>query len=216
MTDRLSPQYVGADCEKISFATLEKIIDPEHEAIRFPEPSLENLTEYQMSPADLREAGHDLPEDDEDPDEALAIAITRFKESDQYYEWQGGYVPVSASIWPCDPFTDVEKLVQTLSEQYVSCVFVDVELDGKEYKGFMLNAGGMNLSDDLAIAYIEAGCIPPVTLLDQAFRNTRKDEWKDKFADAMAQAARWYASEASRMGELLARHHEPEAPSLTI
>lgn len=211
MTDRLSPHYIGATTESLGKVTFEKLIGAELEAIQYPEPNLSDVSQYGMSPDALRDEGYDLPEDEEDPEEALEFAVNHFKQSDQYYEWQDGFVPVSSMLWPCDPLNDVTKLVQALNDQYVSCCFVSGELDEKEYKGFMVTGGNMNLSDHVAIAYIEAGFIPPLEVLEQAVRNTRKQEWKDRFLVALEQASAWYAGDVERMNETLARYRTTEA-----
>lgn len=210
MSDRFSPHYIGTASISLASETYDKLMDVDREAIQQPEPTLEDVTQFGMSPAELRDQGYDLPEDDEDPEEALEFAINHFKQSDAFYEWQDENRPVSSIIWPCDPLEDTTKLVQALHDQYLACCYVEGVVDGEEYKGFMLTGGNMNLSDHLAIAYLEAGFIPPAELLDNAVRNTHKAEWKDRLIVAMEQAASWYSHEAERFVEMVTKHKASE------
>ncbi|WP_327210998.1 hypothetical protein [Rhizobium leguminosarum] len=218
--ERLSPTHVGTTSITLDSAIFDALTNAEHDNVVYPEPTLSVLENYGVTPDDLRkQPGSDVPEDEDD---ALEYAIDLFKEDDAYYEWKDTNHPMMMFIWPVDHVSNPQRLANLLEEEGLAVVYVDgtakLELaDGGaaeiEHQGFMLTGGGMNLSDHLAMAYILAEYIPPDAILEDAFRNTHRDEWKERFAKAMEQMAEHYAGQSDRLLERVARFKEPAAPS---
>jgi hypothetical protein len=219
--ERLSPTHVGTTSITLDSAVFDALTSPENDNVVYPEPTLSVLENYGVAPDDLRKSGDaDVPEDE---DEALEYAIDLFKDDDStYYEWKDTNQPMMMFIWPVDHVSNPKALANLIEEEGLAVVYVDgtarLDLaDGGtaeiEHQGFMLTGGGMNLSDHLAMAYILAEYIPPDAILEDAFRNTHRDEWKSKFVKAMEQMADYYAGQSDRLLERVARFKESAAPT---
>lgn len=94
----------------------------------------------------------------------------KFGESDGYSDWRDSFEPVMNFVWPVilpygmDP-QDVASRIDRFAGA-VSLIYFGEHsaFCGEEY-GLALTGGGQDLSDHLAIAYLCAHQIPPVSLL---------------------------------------------------
>lgn len=224
--DRLSPNHIGSTSINLDSALFDALTSAETEAVIYPNPRLSDLEQYGMDPSSLRAQGEDVPEDDE---EALEFAIDAFREEDQYYEWKDTHMPMMMFIWPVDYVSNQMDLAQRIAEEDLAVVYVDgsdtsirLSEDSRydtldmDLKGFMLTGGGMNLADHLAMAYILADYIPPIGLLESAYKNTHRDEWKEKFVAAMEQAASYYSQQSEYLMETVSRYREKEIASPSL
>lgn len=104
---------------------------------------------------------YDDPE--EDAEQALEQAREAFEQSDEYVEWQDGFWPVMNAFWPCEVAYGLDDGVAAARiEAYAGPVTL-VTVDGDQ--GLALTGGGMDLSWNLAAAYVCCGQIPPLCLL---------------------------------------------------
>lgn len=219
--ERLSPNHIGTTSMMLDSALFDALVSPEANSVVYPEPRLSDLEEYDMGPDALRAEGLDVPEDEDD---AVDFAIEHFKEQDVYYEWKDSHQPMMMCIWPVDHVSDQQALAQALADEDLAVVYVDgtgttlrLDDDSKydtldmDLQGFMLTGGGMNLADHLAMAYILADYIPPAALLESAYRNTHREEWKEKFVSAMEQTARYYSLQSEFLLETVSRYRESSA-----
>jgi hypothetical protein len=124
-----------------------------------PRPDADVLREYGF------DGGHDLTTED-----GLNAAIEEFEQSDAYFEWKDGNEPAMNYLWPCEPAygTSMEKAAQLIASHGGATCLVSYQLDGEKYVGIAMTGGGMNLSHDLAAAYVCAGHTPPLELMDNA------------------------------------------------
>ncbi len=92
-----------------------------------------------------------------------------FEQSDGYDEWRQGFDPMMNFVWPVRLGYEVSAktaadLIAVFAPTATLIAFTSDDKVGEEY-GIALSGGGMNLSDQLAIAYLCCGCVPPATLL---------------------------------------------------
>ena len=114
----------------------------------------------------------EFADEDGDDDETLEAAREAFEEDDQSYtEWRDGFYPVMNSAWPIDlPYrADVESIAAKIDD-WAGCVSLMRMTDAFDNWGdpkyaLALTGGGMDLSWNLAAAYVAAGCVPPMRLL---------------------------------------------------
>lgn len=132
-----------------------------------------------------------------------------FQESESYYEWKDGFEPMMNFVWPVmiRYGASAERLAGLLEEfaPTVSLVYFgnDSTHCAEEY-GFALSGGGMNLSDQLAIAYLCAGHVPPSGLLEQlpgVIEKSKRDQVAGPLRAAYRQAAEWHKTQAKRVLE---------------
>lgn len=135
--------------------------------IILPAPTYGDVNEYAsdlLTPAQERVAAK-YP--DRKAPEGLA---EEFEQSDGYHEWKDSFEPMMNYVWPA--FLPYGMDSQTLAERLnVYCPVMSLiyfgehsELCPEEY-GFALTGGGMNLSDQIAAAYLCADQVPPQELL---------------------------------------------------
>ena len=135
--------------------------------VAVPEPTEEDLADLSFSPEELRDSGHEVPDD---ADEARAYAARTFKESDAYEEWARGFLPAMAVLWPCAMTVTPAKAAEAFRREGLACTPVKGQVHGIEVSGIALTGGGMDLSDHIAAAYCLCGQVPPVTVLESALR----------------------------------------------
>jgi hypothetical protein len=215
MTDRLAIPTFFTQAEQLSDEILEGFYDPmkDRDLVVIPDVRLADLERYSHAPSDLADEGYDVPDD---ADEALEYAIDQFRCSEHYYDWENGFRPNKENywLWPCEPRIADHDLANRIHELGLNCCYVNGELLGRNFQGFILTGGGMNLSDDLCMAYITAGCVPPRDLLQDAARNTSDDDWREMLLDAMERAAEFMVGEAESYRETI-EIYRGRAPSLT-
>lgn len=135
--------------------------------VSVPNPGEGDLEEYGFSAEELRAAGHDVPDDAE---EALAYAIAQFMESERYDDWQEGFLPAMAVLWPCAMNVTPAQAAEAFRREGLACTPVKGIIHGTEVSGIALTGGGMDLSDHIAAAYFLCGQVAPVTVLESALR----------------------------------------------
>lgn len=130
-----------------------------------PNPTAEVLKEYGY------EGSEDLT-----TQEGLAAAIEEFQGTRGYDEWRDSNQPVMNYVWPCEmPYgTSKEKAAQLIAEHGGSTCLVSCEIGGESFVGIALTGGGMNLSHDIAAAYVCCGHTPPLAVLDDALSQIRE------------------------------------------
>ncbi|PWC98028.1 hypothetical protein TSO5_03210 [Azospirillum sp. TSO5] len=96
---------------------------------------------------------------------ALDDAIERFKESDAHHEWADTFEPMMNYFWPVELGYGVElEEAATMIDQHAGCATL-VYVESLDTHGIALSGGGMDLSWDLAAAYLCCGCVPPLNIL---------------------------------------------------
>jgi hypothetical protein len=228
MTKGLSIHHFFTEAEPLSVQILEDIqnIEKDIDLVVMPEVNLAVLEEYGATPDHLRDRGDDVPDDE---DEALEYAVGEFQNSDSFYDWEREVRPGDGMLylWPLEippgyddpsdpdhtPF-DHQGLANKLLENGLNCCYISGEHQGRAYQGFILTGGGMDHSDDLAMAYVLAGCVPPNSLLENAVSNTSNDDWKEIFLDCMERGRDFFLARAERFQRTLDMYR-PSAPSLT-
>lgn len=96
--------------------------------------------------------------------------IEQFEETRAGYEWRDAFQPMMNFVWPAFiPYGMSSQDVADRLAQFAPTVslvtFDDDSHCGEDY-GYALSGGGMNLSDQLAAAYLCAHQIPPLSLLE--------------------------------------------------
>jgi len=215
MTERLAIQTFFEQGEPLSDEIIGGFYSPEHDRdiTVIPKVTLSDLDEHDFTPDDLVNQGIDVPDDEDD---AFDFAVEQFRYSDAYYEWEGKLRPNGENywLWHCEPQIGDQELADRIHEMGLNCCYVNGDHMGRTYQGFILTGGGMDLSDELAMAYISAGCVPPRELLSRAVASTRDDDWREAFLDAMARAASFMEGEVESYRETIERYRGA-APSLT-
>ncbi len=147
------------------------------------------------------------------PDRPLPDALREaFEVSDGYYEWRAGFDPMMNYVWPVDIAYQVttETVAALINEFAPTCTLVEftsADKIGADY-GIALSGGGMNLSDQLAIAYLCCGCVPPADLLASVpgvIDGGKLKQCGAALRKAYARAAVHYKQRAARMKEEAAR-----------
>lgn len=225
MSDKLSINHFFIQAEELSDKILADIQDLQNDVdlVILPEPNLSVLEEHGFSPDDLRNAGEDVPDDEDD---ALEFALREFKGSDEFYEWQNGQRPGDGMLylWPLElepaygdptsaPF-DHQGLSNSMLEHGLNCCYISGEHQGRTYQGFILTGGGMNHSQDLCMAYVLAGSVPPHALLQTAVQNSRNDDWREIFLDCMERGLDYLQGQVGQYQNTL-EIYRPGGPSLT-
>jgi hypothetical protein len=228
MTERLAINHFFIQAEELSTQIIQDIqkLEEDKDLVVLPEPTLEVLEQYNAAPDDLLNAGEDVPSDEDD---AIEFAIEQFRFSDSFYEWQNGLRPGEGLefLWPLEPVPsfvdetdpdyvpfDHQGLANKLLENHLNCCYVNGEHQGRRYQGFILTGGNMNLADELAMAYVLAGFVPPHGLLHDAVTNTRNDDWKETFLDCLERGREYMQWQADFYKETLDMYR-PTRPSLT-
>ncbi len=228
MTERLAINHFFIQAEELSAQIIDDIqnIEKDVDLVVLPEPTLSVLEEFGVAPDDLRNAGEDIPSDE---DEALEFALEKFRYSDSFYEWQEGLRPGDGMLylWPLElppgyddptdplyaPF-DHQGLANKMLENNLNCCYISGEHQGRTYQGFILTGGGSNFSEALAIAYVFAGQVPPHSLLDNAVTNTTNDDWREIFLDCMERGRDYMQGQVDFYQRTLDMYR-PSRPSLT-
>ncbi|WP_408903123.1 hypothetical protein [Methylobacterium radiotolerans] len=154
---RLGLRYRDASSMKVDWDLIRS--ENEDGVVVHPRPNADVLREYGF------DGGHDLS-----TEEGLNAAIEEFEQSDAYFQWRDGNEPAMNFFWPCEPAygTSMEKAAQLIADHGGAACLVSYKLGGTEYVGIAMTGGGMDLSHDLAAAYVCAGHTPPLSLMDDA------------------------------------------------
>lgn len=228
MTERLAINHFFMQAEELSAQIIDDIqnVEKDIDLVVLPDPTLAVLEEFGVAPDDLRNAGEDVPGDE---DEALEFALDKFRYSDSFYEWQEGLRPGDGMLylWPLElpfghddpsdpmhaPF-DHQGLANKMLENNLNCCYISGEHQGRTYQGFILTGGGSNFSADLAISYVFAGQVPPHALLHNAVTSTDNDDWKEIFLDCIERGRDYMQGQADFYQQTLDAYR-PSRPSLT-
>lgn len=107
---------------------------------------------------------------EEHDEEALEEAKERFKQSDAFYCWMDGFEPAMNYYWPVELAHDVgpEEAAENIDKFAGSTALVWIK--SADTYAIVLTGGGMDLSWDIAAAYVCCGCIPPSRLLMNLLR----------------------------------------------
>lgn len=101
-----------------------------------------------------------------------------FEGTQEFDEWRASFDPVMSYVWPVSlsyGHAGTEEAARLISEFAPACSLIEFSeemgaliwgdgSDAPEY-GIALSGGGMDLSDELALAYMACGCVPPYRLL---------------------------------------------------
>lgn len=175
-----------------------------------PDVTIEDAREFGFTVDKLQEDDYDVPEEEK---EANKFVVEVFKESDAYEEWKQSLTPAMMYLYECEPEIEGQKFANLLHEHGLSCVFVEGNGDDQT-SGIMLNGGGMDLSDNLAAAYVLAGHVPPYQLLLTAFQAHDHLALKDKLVDAAKQAADYWRNISERFEEIVEKHLDVSGPKI--
>src|SRR3546814_20607146 len=66
---------------------------------------------------------------------------------------------------------DLQACADRIAEHAPNCCLISFSDDGRSHTGIGMTAGGMDLSADLAAAYICCGYVPPMTIMESAIRD---------------------------------------------
>lgn len=160
---------------------------------------------YQLDAATGDTVGAAMQEAKEEHDEdALERAVEDFRGSNGYYEWEDGHQPVMNALWPCEPrYGMSDEDAATAIDRYAGATVL-VTINNEQHhglQGIAMTGGGMDLSWDLAAAYVCCGCIPPVRLLSDMprYAGMRMDPMRAAILECMDLAADWMASRADSL-----------------
>jgi hypothetical protein len=210
----LSLQFVTADATNVDWRALgERAADGVGYETIFPVPTYGDVAEYD---ADIFEANES---DDSDQDRRHHLPLSSndlelWNQTDAHFEWRGRFDPMMNYAWPVEfayewPH-DAEAVAALLREFAPNCVLVefsdgcnpfgdDMASDTPEY-GIALIGGGMDLSDDLAAAYLCCGCVPPEHIL-HGLSGVMSAWDRDRLpiVEAYDRAADWFAARAESL-----------------
>lgn len=150
----------------------------------FPNPTLNDLHQYNFSIEELSDAGIEMPDDN---DEALKKAIELFKRNLTYKEWCERFIPGMTTLWPCMFSKPIDEISNAIYSLGVKCTVIKgIASDLTEVSGFALvpRLGGGDIADHVAASYLLSGQIPPVPVVKKALQNP-----KPIMADELYQAA---------------------------
>lgn len=177
--DKLSTDFIMASPSRFNWSAVEDL----YKFIKYPDPSEEDLCRGGCSPSILLSAGEGVPVD---PSEARTYSINRFKTSPGYKEWQKKFIPTMTVFWPCVPSEDVQELANSLHSLGLNCVYISGQVgEITTISGFALTKGGMDLSDHLAAAYICAGHIPPLPIVERALSSKKEKILENKLIECV-------------------------------
>lgn len=154
--------------------------------------------------ADIQEALAEAKADFFDPDDEdspLFDAIEQFKDSQEFYEWKDRYEPMMNFIWPVDLGYGVEpEEAAALIDQFAGSTTL-VYIQDLDTHAIALSGGGMDLSWDIATAYLCCGCLPPVSLLYRLPRmcETYRERHHILLTECSAKAADFLRSRADNL-----------------
>ncbi|UTC28493.1 hypothetical protein GURKE_04910 [Brevundimonas phage vB_BpoS-Gurke] len=139
-----------------------------------PKPTLDDINQY------AEDLWEDHPEEraryDDAASDGTEIAgedlIEAFEQTDGYDEWRDSFDPMMNYAWPVDlRYTSSDELydiAQRLNTWGLAIVLIERSDDPYEettYE-FALTGGGMDMSDHIAGAYLAAGQVPPLRILE--------------------------------------------------
>lgn len=130
--------------------------------------------------------------------------LDEYRQTRNYDEWADGFFPMMNAYWPVDlPYGADEEEIATKIDKLAGCASL-VEIDGIGY-AIVMPGGGMDLSWDLAAAYLCCGVIPPVRLLEglPIFGSDvpMNKELRPLLAVAFDKAIGWAERKAARLRE---------------
>lgn len=140
------------------------------------------------------------PDDGESP---LAAAIEKFRYSQEYYEWQDRFEPMMDFIWPVNlAYGVTDEEAAGLIDKYAGSTSL-VYVRDLDTHAIVLTGGGMDLTWDIATAYLCCGCIPPLLLLSALPKmcETYRERHRILLTECVTLAAEALMSRAKRMVE---------------
>jgi hypothetical protein len=131
-----------------------------------------------------------------------------FLNSDEGADWAERFHPMMSFVWPVylgehEP-AEVAARMETFAP---TCTLIQFGPDSEhcpEEYGIALNGGGMNLSDQIAAAYLCAHQIPPLAVLDQlrgVIGDYKRDQIGRPLKAAFKKAAEGLRARAKRLGD---------------
>lgn len=145
---------------------------PEKWDIVRPKPSLEAVNQYAedlWSDFPEERARYDAGTGDEIAAEDL---IDAFEQTSGYDEWRDSFDPMMNYAWPVDlrysSSDELYEIAQRLETWGLAIVLIERTDDPYEETTFefALTGGGMDMSDHIAGAYLAAGQVPPLRILE--------------------------------------------------
>ncbi len=162
---------------------------------------------------------------EEDPADWVARAADEWQQQESFDEWRDSHEPQMNLLWPIDLAYMVEDHNGTRDEATLERIAsavraagatVLVVVDGGDFEpdtyGISLTGGGMDLSQDIAAAYVAAGHVPPVDLLRNISRggHTTSKEQRAAIVAAGARASDWLRGVAEQFDRDLPRLIKPD------
>lgn len=134
--------------------------------IIYPDPTEDDLYDSGYSPDQLASQGLNVPSDE---DQAYRFSVAEFLGASASATWKSQFEPAMTVFWPCKISVGANEASNAMYEAGLSCVIVTGRInDITEVTGFALTAGGLDLSDHLAAAYMCCGQLPPVLVTERA------------------------------------------------
>lgn len=171
--DRLSLANIDARAVDIDWND-ERRHDRDGFEIVLPDPTYGDWAEYEAAPDAVQALAR------RHPGRRLSEKLRQqFEQTEEYDEWRDGFEPMMNYVWPVMlPYgADAREVAAKIAAYAPATTLVEFG-DGSafcpEEYGIALTGGGMDLSDQLAAAYLCAGAVPPVSIL-HGLRNTIND-----------------------------------------
>jgi hypothetical protein len=144
---KLDMKYVAATSRPITATEFNEVT----RSLVIPLPSVHNMSE----------AGFDLSAFDVEDAFGYREAVAAFLQDLSSSVYRGMFTPGSLYIHPCQPKCDPQTLASALKKHGLAVSFVNGVQDVPASTGFILSGSNVDLSADLASAYLLAGYVPP-------------------------------------------------------
>lgn len=203
-----NPGLASIDAQSFDYRSEDH--DNETLKVIVPEPTLDQIQYYEF--------GEDI--DENDP-EAVEDEIQAFKDSDAYYEWSEQYSQQMTSVWPVRVFNkSLEDIANVMDQLSIAAAIAEVpdhlEDTVSDYNALIvMTGGGLDLSNDIAQAYLVCGQVPPTVLMEgmgtAVMDRFFNDDMKALMGQAMRKAADHHKYRAERLEEIADRHFPEES-----
>lgn len=176
---KLDMKYVAATSRPITQGELNEVA----RSLVIPSPSV-NV---------MMNAGFDLTDFDIGDDFGYLEAVQAFLMDLTSEEYREAFYPDSLYIHPCQPKSDPEALAAALKQHGLSVSLVKGVHEVSASTGFILTASRVDLSADLASAYLLAGYVPPHDILLRGLEKNATGDLEALYQQAAAQVMKHFS-----------------------
>lgn len=148
-------------------------------------------------------------------EDLFKLLVEDFKPSRGYGEWRDAFAPVQDFFWPVEPAhrIDIQDAANLIDEFAPSCTLIKFAEGDDDVYGIALSGGFMDLSDQIAIAYLCCGVVPPLALLTSlrgVISASALAEVSDVLKAAYQRASSYLKGEVERLDDTAAILFEQE------